>query len=78
MRAERALDFLARQLVDFPDEVDVTPVEGDRGVTLELRCHPDDLGKVIGRRGRTARALRQVLSAAGSLDDVNVHVEIID
>lgn len=78
MRAERALDFLARQIVDHPDEVEVTPVDKDRGVTLELRCHPDDLGKVIGRRGRTARALRQVLSAAGALDDRNVHVEIID
>jgi uncharacterized protein len=73
---ERVLTFVARQLVDHPDEVDVTPVEGDRQLTLELRVHGDDVGKVIGKRGRTAKALRTLVKAAS--EGGNVHVEIID
>jgi uncharacterized protein len=73
---ERVLQFVAEQLVDNPDEVSVTPVEGDRQLTLELRVHPDDVGKVIGKRGRTAKALRTLVKAAS--ESGNVHVEIID
>lgn len=78
LRAEDTLDFVARQLVDYPDDVRVEVSEDDRGVTLHLIVHDDDIGKVIGRRGRTAKALRTLMQAAGSLDDVNVHVEIED
>lgn len=74
---ERVLQFVAEQLVDHPEEVDVTPVEDDRSLTLELRVHPDDLGKVIGKRGRTAKALRTLVKAAAE-GDGNVNVEIID
>ncbi len=74
---ERVLQFVAEQLVDNPDDVDVTPVEdGDRNLTLELRVHDDDVGKVIGKRGRTAKALRTLVKAAS--ESGNVHVEIID
>ncbi len=78
VRAEDTLDFVARQLVDHPDDVRVEVSEDDRGVTLHLIVHDDDIGKVIGRRGRTAKALRTLIKAAGSLDDVNVNVEIED
>lgn len=78
MRAQAVLEFLARQLVDHPDQVRVTPVEGERHVVLELRVHEDDLGKVIGKRGRTAKALRTVVRAAAGLDGRNVTVDIID
>ncbi|MCS6797700.1 MAG: KH domain-containing protein [Myxococcota bacterium] len=57
------VDFLARQLVDRPEEVRVTAVQEPRRVRLELCGGPGDLGKVIGREGRTARALRTVLAA---------------
>lgn len=77
MKAQEALEFITRHLVDHPDDVEVTSTE-DGGVTLEVRCHPDDVGKVIGRRGRTAKALRQVIDAAGSLEDLDIHVEIVD
>ncbi len=73
---ERVLQFVAEQLVDHPDDVDVTPVEDGRQLTLELRVHPDDMGKVIGKRGRTAKALRTLVKAAS--EGGNVHVEIID
>lgn len=59
------VEHLARSLVDLPDEVSVATVdEPDGALVLELRVHPDDLGKVIGRRGITARAMRTVLSMA--------------
>lgn len=78
MKAERTLEFVARQLVDEPDEVRVETVEDDRQETLNLFVADDDIGKVIGRHGRTAKALRALIKAAGSLEDRNVTVEIID
>ena len=58
-----ALEHLVRGIVDHPDEVQVELVTTRRGRTLEVRVHPDDLGKVIGRGGRTATAFRTVISA---------------
>nr|WP_196790838.1 RNA-binding protein [Motilibacter aurantiacus] len=60
---EDALDHLVRGIVDNPDEVRVARREGRRGRVLEVRVHPEDLGKVIGRNGRTATALRTVVGA---------------
>ena len=77
MKAEAVLKYVAEQLVDYPEEVDVTPVESERSLVLELRVHPDDLGKVIGKRGRTAKALRTLVKAAAE-EDRNVQVEIVD
>ena len=62
---EEALEHLVKGIVDNPDDVVVDLVNGRRGKTLEVRVHPDDLGKVIGRGGRTAKALRQVMSGVG-------------
>lgn len=75
---ERVLQFVAEQLVDHPEGVNVTAVEEDDHLTtLELRVHPDDLGKVIGKRGRTAKALRTLVKATME-GDQNVNVEIVD
>jgi hypothetical protein len=72
------VEFLARSLVDKPDAVTVEEVpEGDQTV-LELRVAQDDLGKVIGKQGRTARALRTLLSAAASKARVRAVLEIIE
>ena len=70
-----ALDHLVRGIVDHPDEVQVELVTTRRGRTLEVRVHPDDLGKVIGRGGRTAKALRQVITSIGGR---GVRVDIVD
>lgn len=78
MKAVEVLEFVAKQLVDNPDDVEVVVKDGDRNTVLELYVHDDDLGKVIGKRGRTAKALRTLVKAAASLDDDNVHVEIVD
>ena len=78
MRAADVLEFLARALVDEPDEVRVFIVEDDDPITLELEVAPDDVGKVIGKRGRTAKAMRTIVRQAASLDDHDVNVEIID
>ncbi len=59
------LEEIARALVDNPEDVQVTEVEGEQTTVLELRVRNEDLGKVIGRQGRTARAIRTLLSAAG-------------
>ena len=72
------LEFLARELVDDPDSVSVTELTDDRGLLLQLRVHPDDMGKVIGRSGRTARALRAIVRAAATRRDVHASVEIVD
>lgn len=75
---KEVLEYVARHLVDEPDEVEVTAVEGDRSVILQLRVAPDDMGKVIGKRGRTARALRSLLRAAGTHQGVTTVVEIVE
>lgn len=78
MRAEAVLEYVAKQLVDHPDDVEVVVDEGDRNTVLELHVNDEDLGKVIGKRGRTAKALRTLVKAAASLDGENVSVEIVD
>jgi len=78
MRAAEVLTFVVRQLVDTPDEVSVSIVNGEREIVLELAVNADDLGKVIGKRGRTAKALRTLVKSAGALDGENVTVEILD
>ena len=78
MRSEDVLEFFAIQLVEHADDVRIEVEDDDRETVLELHLHDDDLGKVIGKRGRTAKALRTLVKAAGSLDDENVTVEIVD
>lgn len=73
---EEALEHLVRGIVEFPDDVRVDSRGLRRGQVLEVRVHPDDLGKVIGRGGRTAKALRTVISSlAGSS---YVRVDLLD
>ena len=72
------LEFLARELVDDPDAVEVSESTGERGTLLTLRVAPDDMGKVIGKAGRTARAIRTVVRAAATRQGTSVHVDIAD
>jgi uncharacterized protein len=73
---EEALEHLVRGIVDYPDEVRVSSRSLRRGRVLQVRVHPDDLGKVIGRGGRTARALRTVLGSLAG--DSYVRVDLLD
>ena len=70
-----SLEHLVRGIVDNPDEVRVELITTRRGRTLEVHVHPDDLGKVIGRGGRTATALRTVMAALGGR---GVRVDLVD
>jgi uncharacterized protein len=72
------LEYLARQLVDEPRAVRVNVVERDNATVLELHVAPDDVGKVIGRQGRIARALRTVVRAGAARDRERVLLEIVD
>ena len=77
-RARALLQYFADELVDDPDSVEINARTWRHRVSLELSVAPDDMGKVIGRRGRTAQAIRTVVRAAGSLDDLDIHVDIVD
>ncbi len=69
---------LARALVDEPERVEVSSIESDSRVDLELRVAPDDMGRVIGRQGRTIRAIRSVVKAASVKLGKRVNVEVLD
>jgi len=70
------LEFVAKNLVDDPESVEVEEVEDDRGAVLHLRVADDDVGKVIGKGGRIARAIRSVVRAAAIREGTHVMVEI--
>ena len=72
------LDYLARRLVDEPDAVRVEEVEEDDALVLRLHVAPDDVGKVIGRQGRIARALRTLVRAGGAHEGRRLVLEIVD
>jgi len=73
---EEALGHLVRGIVDHPDDVDVRERTGRRGRSIEVRVHPADMGRVIGRSGRTATALRTVLSAISP--ERHVRIDFLD
>ncbi len=76
---EEALEHLVKGIVDHPDDVRVDLVDNRRGQRLEIRVNPEDLGRVIGRNGRTAKALRQVMSGVGSsVGASGIRVDVVD
>jgi predicted RNA-binding protein YlqC (UPF0109 family) len=72
------VEFLARELVDDPDAVRVDETLDDRGSVITLTVAPDDMGKVIGRGGRTAKAIRSVVRAAATRQGISARVDIAD
>jgi len=70
--------YLARALVDHPEQVDVTELEGNQTTVLELRVAKEDIGKVIGKQGRTARAMRTILNAASANMKKRAVLEIVE
>ena len=72
------VEFIARKLVDNADAVDVNFIEGKSTAIIELRVAPEDVGKVIGKSGRTANALRTLLSAVASRNNQKIVLEIIE
>lgn len=72
------IEFLAKALVDHPDQVEVAEIAGEQTVVLELRVAKEDLGKVIGKQGRTVKAMRAILSAASSKLRKRADLEILE
>ena len=72
------LEYLAKAIVDDPDSVVVEVDEGRSAISLRLNVSPDDMGRVIGRRGRTAQAIRTVVRAAAAREGLDAHVDIVD
>jgi len=72
------VEYIARALVDNPEQVEVREVESDRSAILELRVAPEDMGKVIGKQGRIAKAIRTVVGAAAVRQNKRVMVEIVE
>jgi hypothetical protein len=72
------IEFIAKSLVDNPEDVEVTEIEGERTSVIELSVAKEDLGKIIGKQGRTARAMRTILSAASTKNNKRCVLEIIE
>ncbi len=75
---KEVVEAIAKALVDNPEQVQVRAVEGEQVTVLELRVHPTDLGKVIGRQGRTAKSIRTILGAAGMKLKKRLTLEILE
>ena len=75
---KQLIEDIAKALVDLPEEVEVFVVEGEQTTVLELKVAPSDLGKVIGKQGRTARSLRTIVGAAGMKLDRRYTLEILE
>jgi len=71
------VEFIAKSLVDNPAEVKVSEVEGAQSIVIELKVAPEDMGKIIGKQGRIAKAIRTVVKAASIKDNKRVVVEIV-
>jgi predicted RNA-binding protein YlqC (UPF0109 family) len=71
------VEVIAKALVDFPEEVSVTEKDEGRSILIELHVSPADMGKVIGKQGRIAKAIRSVVKAASSKDNRRIDVEIV-
>ena len=72
------VEIIARALVDRPEEVMVTAIEGNQATVLELKVAKEDLGKIIGKQGRTARSLRTILGAASAKVRKRIVLEIVE
>ncbi|UCZ51748.1 KH domain-containing protein [Bacillus shivajii] len=70
------VESIAKALVDHPDDVRVSETENGRSLTLKLEVHADDMGKVIGKQGRIAKAIRSVVNAAGTNQNKRINLEI--
>jgi uncharacterized protein len=70
--------YLARALVNHPEEVEVKEIQGETAAILELRVHKDDLGRIIGKQGRTAKSIRTLLNAVASRTNRKIVLEIVE
>ncbi len=72
------LEYIVKALVDFPEEVRITEVDGERTVIFELRCRREDIGKVIGKNGKTVSAIRTILNTSAAKQNRRAMLEVVD
>ncbi|MCX6355979.1 MAG: KH domain-containing protein [Candidatus Aureabacteria bacterium] len=72
------IEYVVKALVDHPEEVSVTQIDGEKTVIFELRCNEGDIGKVIGKQGRTIKSIRTLLGAAAAKAGVRAMLEIVE
>ncbi len=75
---EGFVDYVVSSLVDFPDEVKLETVENSEGCTIQIRCRKEDIGKIVGKRGKTIMAIRSLVSGAAGRQRKRVSVEVLD
>ncbi len=72
------IELISKKLVEHPDDVEVRVIENEDGQIFELRAHPDDMGRVIGKNGRVAKAVRTLIGSAAAKNDIRVTLDIIE
>ena len=72
------IEYVVKTLVDHPDDLRITEIEGERTIVFELRCHPDDVGKVIGKSGKTVGAIRTLLSTVAARQNRRAMLEVVE
>jgi predicted RNA-binding protein YlqC (UPF0109 family) len=75
---EHFVDYVVRALVDAPENVSVETVEGERGTTIQVSCAKEDIGKIIGKNGKTISAIRALVNGAGKRFEKDLSVEVLD
>lgn len=72
------IEYVVKTLVDHPDDLRITEIEGERTIVFELRCHPEDVGKVIGKSGKTVGAIRTLLSTVAARQNRRAMLEVVE
>ncbi len=72
------IEYVVKTLVDHPEEIRISEIEGERTIVFELRCHPDDVGKVIGKSGKTVGAIRTLLSTVAARQNRRAMLEVVE
>jgi hypothetical protein len=72
------VQFIVRNLVDHPDDIRLASIDGEKSLVFELRCHPNDIGKVIGKNGKTIGAIRTLLSTAAARQGRRAMIEVVE
>ena len=72
------IEYVVKTLVDHPEDIRITEIEGERTSVFELRCHPDDVGKVIGKSGKTVGAIRTLLGTVAARENRRAMLEVVE
>ena len=75
---ESFVEYVVKALVDHPDQVEMNTVDGEDGATIQVRCRKEDIGKIVGKRGKTIMAIRSLVSGAAGRQHKRVSVEVLD